>query len=203
MSSSLVLVFDVETTGLLPKDPAPGNIPYIIQFSFVLYDRVGQTVVETYNEYVKIPSTIVLKTEITELTGISREMLEEHGIDIREALEAFYDAYQKADILVAHNIEFDWKMISMESAVHYPKLYEAFQSSKDSEKTYYCTMKNGTDLCQLKRTNSRGIYYKQPRLSELHQFLFGTIPEGLHNSMVDVNATLRCYMFMKWGQRIN
>jgi len=66
-SQSLVLVFDVETTGLLPKYPAPGNIPYIIQFSFVLYDKIGETIVEKYNQFVRIPESVVLKPEITEL----------------------------------------------------------------------------------------------------------------------------------------
>ncbi len=202
-SQSLVLVFDVETTGLLPKDPAPGNIPYIIQFSFVLYDKINETIVEKYNQFIRIPESVVLKPEITELTKITREKLENEGILIQTALEAFYEAYQKADILVAHNIEFDLTMLYMESSIHLPKLYQALHSEKDAEKTYYCTMKEGTDICQLKRANSRGIYFKHPRLAELHKFLFGTIPEGLHDSMVDVLTTLRCYLMMKWGKRFD
>ena len=198
--TNLVLVFDVETTGLLPKDPAPGNIPYIIQFSFALYDMIEKRVVDTYDQYICIPSTVVLKPEITKLTGVTRDILEEKGVDIRDALEAFYEAYQKADILVAHNMEFDHTMIMMEASVHFPELAKALGS--EFKKPTYCTMKQGTDICQIRRTNSRGVYYKQPRLAELHQFFFGTIPEGLHNSMVDVLVCLKCYMKMRWGQNI-
>jgi DNA polymerase III epsilon subunit-like protein len=202
-TSSLILVFDVETTGLLPKEPAPGNIPYIIQFSYVLYDKTCDSIVEKYNQYIRIPETVVLKPEITELTKITREKLENDGIPIQTALEAFYEAYKKAGILVAHNLQFDLTMLYMETSIHLPKLYQALQLEKDGEKIYYCTMKEGTDICQLKRPNSRGIYYKHPRLAELHKFLFGTIPEGLHDSMVDVLTTLRCYLMMKWGKRLD
>jgi DNA polymerase III epsilon subunit-like protein len=204
-SQSLVLVFDVETTGLLPKVPAPGNIPYIIQFSFVLYDIIGETIVEKYNQFIRIPEQVVLKPEITELTKITREKLENEGIPIETALEAFYEAYQKADLIVAHNLQFDLTMLYTESTVHLPKLYEELHSEKDAKKTYYCTMKEGTEMCKLLRRihTSKILDYKYPRLSELHQTLFGTIPKGLHDSMVDVLTTLRCYLMMKWGKRLD
>lgn len=35
---------------------------------------------------------------------------------------------------------------------------------------------------------------KFPKLSELHQILFGSVPDNLHNSMIDVLACLRCFL---------
>ena len=35
-------------------------------------------------------------------------------------------------------------------------------------------------------------YKKPPKLMELHQELFETIPNNLHNSMIDVFVTFRC-----------
>ena len=35
-------------------------------------------------------------------------------------------------------------------------------------------------------------YKKPPKLMELHQELFETVPNNLHNSMIDVFVTFRC-----------
>jgi len=61
----------------------------------------------------------------------------------------------------------------------------------------YCTMKNGTDICAIK-VDGR-VSKKWPRLSELHQKLFDEVPIGLHNSLVDVMACLKCYLKMRHG----
>jgi hypothetical protein len=62
----------------------------------------------------------------------------------------------------------------------------------------YCTMKNSIDLCNIKKTNVRGNEYKKfPKLVELYEKIFGCQPSGLHNSLVDVYACLRCYLSIK------
>lgn len=38
------------------------------------------------------------------------------------------------------------------------------------------------------------MHRKWPKLSELHMHLFGTIPNGLHDSMVDTEVCLDCYL---------
>jgi len=91
----------------------------------------------------------------------------------------------------------------------------------------YCTMKRGTNLCGLvkekkkedsdkvdvKEPNTglhpalaleitkieKRVAYKWPRLEELHSKLFGDVPPGLHDAMVDVMACLRCYLKMRHG----
>ena len=40
------------------------------------------------------------------------------------------------------------------------------------------------------------MYKKYPTLSELYDTLFGNIPVGLHDSMVDVEACLECYLHL-------
>ena len=61
------LVFDVETTGLLPQKPrystAPIPIsayPHIIQLSFVLYDIINKNIIRSYDSYVKIGNDVVI-----------------------------------------------------------------------------------------------------------------------------------------------
>ena len=59
-------------------------------------------------------------------------------------------------------------------------------------------VKDLVEICkQIKVSQNGNTYYKYPKLMELHQHLFDEIPDGLHNSMVDVLACLRCYGKMK------
>lgn len=198
----IALVFDVETTGLLPtpysKPIIPSELPHIIQLSWVLYDINEKRIVKKYNTYVQPPSDVIIKPIITELTGITREIVDKHGIEITEAIESFYNAYLEADIIIAHNLSFDINMILLEGCVKIPAMRGMFdfQVLEDRKKHLYCTMQESIDLCKIERTNSRGVYYKQPKLVELYKHLFGKEPENLHNSAVDVAACLRCFLKM-------
>ena len=195
----LALVFDVETTGLLPKTQKD-KIPHIIQLSFALYDTDTNTMVETYDAYVKPSEGDVLEPFITNLTGITQEMLDTKGIPTEDAISAFYTAYQKADILVAHNLYFDMTMITMDGSGITQEIRTMFDREvlANTHKKLYCTMQEGIELCKIERTNRRGTYYKQPKLSELYEYLFGKQPENLHNSAVDVAVCLCCFLKMRY-----
>jgi len=61
----------------------------------------------------------------------------------------------------------------------------------------YCTMQNSIDMCAIKVVGKTGREYnKFPKLSELHQKLFDSVPNNLHNSLNDILVTLRCYAMM-------
>jgi DNA polymerase-3 subunit epsilon len=199
MSRKIVLVFDVETSGLLPKHLTPENTPYVLQLGFVLYDTQKQSVIQTYNEYIRPPENVVISDKITEITGITRSMVDEKGIDIETALRAFYVAFLVADVVVAHNIEFDWAMLILESSIHLPVLARVMQASlPQGAKTVYCTMKEGMNLCQIQRMNSRGVYFKYPTLAELYKRLFGDVPADIrfHDAEADVLCCLKCFLEM-------
>jgi len=58
-------------------------------------------------------------------------------------------------------------------------------------------MKNTTQFCKLERlSKTNQVYNKMPKLSELYSLLFPNdpLPKDLHNSLVDVTMTLRCYV---------
>jgi DNA polymerase III epsilon subunit-like protein len=207
----MILVFDVETTGLLPKKPRNQEVPiesypYIIQLSFVLYDMIDSRQVITYDSYIKIPEPVEISGKITELTKITKQLCQEKGKDIIEVLDSFYKAYMQAEVIVAHNIEFDEKMICIELQRNrkeildkVPYCFTIFNKIYENLKGVqrYCTMKNGTELCAIIVESK--LIKKWPKLSELHKKLFDEVPDGLHNSMVDVNACLRCYLKMRHG----
>jgi hypothetical protein len=58
-------------------------------------------------------------------------------------------------------------------------------------------MKNTTQFCKLERlSKTNQVYNKMPKLSELYTLLFPNepLPKDLHNSLIDVAMTLRCYV---------
>ena len=190
-----ILIFDTETTGL----PTEKNVsvlptekwPYIVQLSYLLYNSNTQKI-ETYvDSLIKIPQDIVITEDSVKIHKITKEMTQNKGIDIYNALKKFNTVLEEADIAVGHNISFDKNMIMVESIRN--GISHNFMKSGVSKKEY-CTMKNGTEWCKIIAYNRQNkSYFKYPKLNELYSKLFNQIPSGLHNSMVDVLICLRCY----------
>jgi len=212
------LVFDVETTGLIPRakrggPPTPiSEYPHIIQLSFAIYDFAQKKIIKQYDSYVNIPESVEIPEVVVNLTGITRDICIEKGKPIIEVLEKFYEAYMFCEGIVAHNMEFDEKMISIELERNRPALLKAaphcfMTFNAMYEKVHnidrFCTMKKGTDLCNIlveSKIAGRPPNKKWPRLNELYAKLFdGESVNGLHNSMVDVLVCLRCYLKMRHG----
>lgn len=197
-----VMVFDVETSGLLPKNSYQ-QIPHILQLSYMVYDLRYKTIEKKYNAYIKVAEDVVITDEITQLTGITRKQCDEEGIPIIDALYAMYFDYTACDCIVAHNLKFDSIMVGIElERNEAPTELRNLMNREYEEKTNkmrYCTMMNSIDLCKIRMdsVNKKGepfTYNKWPKLSELHNHLFGFVPDGLHDSMVDVKVCLECYL---------
>ena len=62
-----------------------------------------------------------------------------------------------------------------------------------------CTMAMGKFVCDLYVEKNGQRWKKAPKLSELHFQLFGTIPDNLHDALVDTTACLNCYLQMSRG----
>lgn len=197
-----VIVFDVETSGLLPKEPLR-QFPHILQLSYIVYDMVTRTIEKKYNAYIKVAHDVVITDEITQLTGITRKQCDEDGIPILEALYAMYLDYTACDCVIAHNLKFDSIMIGIELERHDAPtelrnlMYQEYETK--TKKIRYCTMMHSVNLCAIavNAMTKKGepyTYYKWPKLSELHLHLFGYVPEGLHDSLVDVEVCLKCYL---------
>ncbi len=96
------VVFDLETTGLDPKD---GNS--IIEIGAV---RVkNNQIVERFDELIN--PHMMLSEEITQITSITNDMLEGKA-DEKEVVKKFI-TWCKDDILVAHNAKFDLSFMNM------------------------------------------------------------------------------------------
>ena len=195
-----ILVFDTETTGL----PASRNTsiisthqwPYIVQLSYILYDTKVNMVLDYSDNIIKLPNGVIVSKGSEAIHKISDEMCKTRGIDIKGALKEFNNVLLQANVVIGHNISFDKRMIMVECIRH--KLQHNFIRN-NVRKSEFCTMKNSVNLCKIIKISHNGSqYFKYPKLMELHKHLFNNIPDGLHNSMVDVLVCLRCYGKIKF-----
>ena len=195
-----ILVFDTETTGLPEKDASiydKSKWPYIIQLSYILYDISNNSTI-IKNNYIKINESVIISPDSFNIHHISREILDERGINIVPALREFNEYLKRCDVVVGHNISFDKRLIFVECFRHNIKQYfTQFVDNKQIAKAEFCTMKNTTQFCKLERqSKTNQIYIKHPKLGELYSMLFPNepVPKDLHNSLIDVAMTLRCYL---------
>lgn len=195
-----VLVFDTETSGLPEKGASiyhHSKWPYIIQISYILYDLSDNSVI-IKDSYVKIDNSIVIPPDSFDKHHLTHEILNERGINIIQAMKEFNEYLKIADLVVGHNISFDKRMVFVECFRHRINQYfTLFKGKEKINKPEFCTMKNTTEYCKIERlSKTNTLYYKTPSLTELYLKLFPNVnlPKNLHNSLVDVLITLRCYI---------
>lgn len=200
-----ILVFDTETTGLLTEKNASiletGKWPYIIQLSYILYDTDNNKVLKVSNDIIKLPENIYPSEKSVEIHGISKEKSNKFGIDIKRALREFNHCLIECEYIIGHNLSFDKRVIMVECNRNKMKQYFTTNGIRKLE---FCTMKNATNLCKIESISkiTGEKYFKYPSQSELHNYLFGNIPSGLHNAMADVLVCLRCYYKIMYDRDI-
>lgn len=191
-----VLVFDTETTGLIPKKSKTlADWPHIVQLSciFIDLDKLDEMYVDNFivNPEVDIP------IETSNIHGITNEIAKRDGIAIRDVLLRITAWLDQADVLVAHNLSFDKQIIEKElERMEYPNYFNI------REYEIYDTMKEGKCMCNIVCMNKHGHgFIKYPKLIELYKYLFKPSEDCLeltnaHNAIYDVLMTLRCYLKM-------
>tara|TARA_Y100000992_G_C21274277_1_gene498955 strand:+ start:2479 stop:3123 length:645 start_codon:yes stop_codon:yes gene_type:complete len=185
-----ILIFDTETSGLFPRDGI-GDNPYMIQLACIMYDTYEKKIINTINSIIKI--NFEISEEVSKLTGITNDKIRDNGKDINDILDNFNNLLNDCDILVAHNMEFDLKVMKTEMDRNNKKL----NYSEDAIRVRtYCTMKKSIHLCKIQKENSFGKYYKWPKLEELHKWLFNQDVRNLHDAYNDVLVCLRCYVMI-------
>ena len=205
-----ILIFDTETTGLIPKSKHL-PMPYITQLSFIVYDSQLNQIRSIFDSYIQLPKDIEVPDIVTELTGITNEKCEK-GIPIQQALGIFYHTMILCDCVIAHNIDFDIQMMNIEVARNIETL--GFCSNIQNMFSVNClralniqldcTMRMSIDLCSLYTRNEQNrIYKKFPKLAETYFHLFQKVPENLHNSIIDSLVCLRCYLKMKFDMNMD
>lgn len=185
----MYLFFDTETTGLPKNWQAPAsdtlNWPRLVQLSWAWYDINGEK--WEYYDYIIKPVDFIIPIEASKIHRISQEKAETEGHDLVKVLNFFNKQVKEADTLIAHNIEFDEKIISAEFIRNNIE-NNLLKANK------ICTMKTTASVCRI--ANNRGSY-KWPNLNELHFHLFKENFSEAHNALVDVFACARCFFALK------
>ena len=191
-----MIVFDVETTGLIARDASVkdhARQPYVVQFSWMVYNYSHDLVLKHWNHVIRLPEGVEIPAESTEIHGITNEQMRASTVTMAEALEQFREDVGLAGVIVAHNLDFDMKMVQIEFSRN------GFERWLDLRgMIQFCTMRCGEALCKLTYVSkyTGKTKSKFPKLVELYEHLFGEQPEDLHNSMVDILACLKCYLKM-------
>lgn len=197
----LALIFDTETTGLIPKNEELKNtdkFPYIVQISWLVYDIDNNKLISLQDHIIKCK--IEIPDESIKIHKITNEISQSEGISMNTALKLFELDYKKSDIIVAHNLEFDKKMYIIEALRN--KRAQLFKNLYNLEKEY-CTMKETTNFCNIECQGKDGKkYMKYPKLCELYKIIFKDEPNGMHNSLVDILLCLRCFVYYRYKKDV-
>jgi DNA polymerase III epsilon subunit-like protein len=116
-----------------------------------------------------------------------------YDIDVAESA-IFVDEFEKflpfindCDAIVGHNIEYDESMFRLEL-----KRLEREYDYRPQQSI--CTMYSSREHCQLAKKMPWSNGYKLPKLWELYKKLFWEYFVGAHDAMVDVEATVKCFV---------
>jgi DNA polymerase III epsilon subunit-like protein len=162
----------------------------MVQLACLLYDADGNLL--SGSDYIVKPEGFTIPADASQIHGISTERAIEEGLPLKDVLLAFQELMKHSACLVAHNISFDEKIVGAE-------LLRCGLTNNLMTKRHICTMNSTTNYCAIK-----GPYgYKWPRLSELHQKLFGCDFEEAHNAAVDIEATAKCFWELRKRGLIN
>jgi DNA polymerase III epsilon subunit-like protein len=180
----MLLFFDTETTGL-PKDwKAPitdiNNWPRLVQIAWIVFNEDGERI--NNEDYIIKPEKFLIPEEASKVNGITTDIALTDGRDLLEVLCALNREIDNADILVAHNMNFDSKIIGAE-------MIRKKLTTNLFSKRLICTMEVSTNFCKIPSNYG----YKWPKLSELHIKLFGEDFQEAHNASVDIQATAKCF----------
>lgn len=184
----MYLIFDTETTGLPRNWSAPitdtDNWPRCIQIAWQLHDELGNLI--EHQDYLVKPEGFNIPFDAERIHGISTELAQAQGADLKEVLEKFNTALSKAKFIVGQNVGFDVNIMGCE-------FYREGIASQMSAMPVLDTCTE-TTASLLKLPGGRGGKFKLPTLTELHQYLFGEPFAEAHNATADVEATTRCFL---------
>jgi len=189
----MYLFFDTETTGfpnpgIDPRDPKQGRV---CQIAMLLTDENGRSLAEI-STLVR-PDGWTIGEGAQKVHGITDDRCQQYGLDSKAVFLLFSELATSAKLLVAHNIDFDWKMLTIEASAH-----GGFVMPTQER---FCTMQATTELCKLPK--ARGSGYKWPKLAEALPVLCGReIGEDAHDAMVDTRACRDIFLALRDRQLV-
>lgn len=189
----MYLFLDTETTGF-PSDNLPADHPnqaHICQIGALLQSE-NERVVGELNLLIK-PDGWEIPSRVSEIHGITTQMCERYGVPLRTAIALFVSLVEKADLAVAHNYPFDFKMVGLAGS----RL--GLTENLLGKHQHFCTMVATTDICRLPKARGQG--YKWPKLTEAYFHFFRQELDCAHDAMADVRGCKDIFWAVKRGEQ--
>lgn len=190
----MYLVFDIETTGLVAcekfnKFPDVTNMSKydnsrIVQIAWVVLNNSFQ-IIEKKTHIVKRDNFSIKNFKFH---GITDEISDISGIRFEIVMLDFLEALKKTTMLIAHNILFDYSVLS-NHLIRYnlSHIYNQF-----TQKTQFCTSYESTHVLKLPMLY-KCSFYKYPSLQELYFFYFKKKITNAHDALADTLACAECF----------
>ena len=186
----MILVFDTETTGFpktkyaLPFHKSFFENARMIEIAYLLIDENTKVI---HKEASFLINKSYNRSPITNhhIHGITDKLIEEEGVNITTVFEELYNDLINVHTIVAHNMDFDIKILLSE-------IYRNYSESKNLlgqlySKNWNCTMKQGLKYMKVK---------KFPKLLELYKHIFNEEWEQSHRAFDDARVCAKCYIEM-------
>ena len=183
-----IFVFDTETTWFIDKKEKDlDKQPYVIQFAWILWD------INEEWDFIEEKRVNILINPWSPIPYGSSQIHHIYDIDIKDkpridkAIDDILYYINTPDLIIGHNIEYDENMIKLE-------LQRLSRLHDYKAKQTICTMNGSINYCKLPKRNENSPWFKRPKLGELHKKLFNKYFIWAHDAMVDVEATLKCFV---------
>lgn len=176
------LFLDIETNGIGRFSPRPTQ--RAVQISWIFDGKE--------NDHLICDVTTISTDASYPCQHISLDILHERGILFNKVWELLKNDLLQADVIVAHNVQFDVSVLIFELRTRGFD-YQTVKWLRYKKK--YCTMRRATEYCAIRFDDKQDNEYKWPRLAELYQCLFGHEPAQaqLHNSLYDCRILHACW----------
>lgn len=192
-------VYDSETTGLPDwKQPSEAeHQPHLTDLCYLLFSKEGE-LIESMDALIR-PDGWVIPKDVEELTGLSTDFLTINGIPEREALAMFGRINKQADVRVAHNAQFDERIMRIGISRYFGKAV----ADRFKEKPLYCTANSTKNIVKCppteKMLNSRfKNTFKTPNMQEaLSFFCPGEVIGQAHRARPDALACAKVFFAMQ------
>lgn len=182
-----IFVFDTETTWFINKKELDlDKQPHIIQFAWILWD------IDDNWDFVEEKRVNILINPWKPIPYGSSQVHHLYDIDVKneplidKKIDDIIYYINTPDLIIWHNIDYDESMVKLE-------LQRLDRLHDYKPKQTVCTMNESINFCKLPKRSETAVWFKRPKLWELHKILFNKYFVWAHDAMVDVEATLKCF----------
>lgn len=185
----MILFIDTETSGMVKKDLplTHKDQPHLMQIALILTSDTGD-LASSFMTLVEPSENYLVDPKAEEITGLTWKKCRQFGMTNRSVCETSLYFARRARLVVAHNMDFDQKILDIFFARYAPI------PSPISDATKFCTMRASTPILKIP-----GKYddYKWPSLKEAYKYFFNREPAGTHNALGDAIACMDIYFKIK------